>query len=183
MIDVYINGEQRPDLRVVTGGSLDQTEAHVTSSAVSVALDIGAEDLREYDYIRFSENSKTVFAGTILSISQQDLGNPALSYKVYDLVLASNADYLANVFVDMSFPSGANVTQILLGNHPGDDWYDAGLGEFYGIVPVRVVARVSLSALLTISEMLCYLIRLTFGGSPCPVYLTSWRTWRVDGGK
>lgn len=139
MIDVYINGEQRPDLRVVTGGSLEQTEAHVTSSAVSVALDIGAEDLRECDYIRFSENSKTVFAGTILSISQKDLGNPALSYKVYDLVLASNADYLANVFVDMSFPSGANVTQILLGNHSGDDWYDAGLGEFYGIVPVRVV--------------------------------------------
>lgn len=141
MIDVYINGEARPDLRVVTGGSLEQTEAHVTSSAASVALDVGAPDLQEYDYIRFSEGGATVFAGTILSISQQDLGNPALSYKVYDLVLASNADYLANVFVDMSFPSGASVTQILRGNHPGDAWYNAGLGEFYGIVPVRVAAE------------------------------------------
>ena len=138
MINVYINGEQRPDLRVITGGSLEQTEAHVTSSSVSIALDIGSADLREYDYIRFSENSTTIFAGTILSIAQRDFGNPTLLYKVYDLVLASNADYLANVFVDMSFPSGASVTQILMGNHQGDTWYDSTLGEFYGIVPVRV---------------------------------------------
>ncbi len=139
MINVYINGEQRPDLRVITGGSLEQTEAHVTSSSVSIALDIGAADLREYDYIRFTENNATIFAGTILSIAQRDFGNPTLLYKVYDLVLASNADYLANIFVDMSFPSGASVTQILMGNHQGDAWYDGALGEFFGIVPVRVV--------------------------------------------
>lgn len=139
MIDIYINGNKRADLRVVTGGSLEQTEAHVTSSTISVALDIGTPDLREYDYIRFSENNRTIFAGTILSISQRDLENPTLSYRIYDLSLASNADYLANVFVDMSFPSGANVTQILLGNHAGDPWYQATLGEFYGIVEVRVV--------------------------------------------
>lgn len=141
MINVYINGVERPDLRVSTGGSLEQTEAHVTSSSVSVALDVGAPDLREYDYIRFAENGTTIFAGTILSIAQQDLGNSDLSYKVYDLVLASNADYLANVFVDMSFPAGSNVTQILRGNHPGDPWYQEALGEFYGIVPVRVTAE------------------------------------------
>ena len=139
MIDIYINGNKRADLRVVTGGSLEQTEAHVTSSTISVALDIGRPDLREYDYIRFSENNRTIFAGTILSIAQRDLENPTLSYRIYDLSLASNADYLANVFVDMSFPSGANVTQILLGNHAGDPWYQATLGEFYGIVEVRVV--------------------------------------------
>lgn len=140
-MDIYINGGLRPDLRVVTGGSLEQTEAHVSSSAVSVELDAGGPDLREYDSIRFAENGKTIFAGTILSIAQQDLGNQRLSYKVYSLVLASNADYLANVFVDMSFASGASVTQILLGNHPGDAWYNKALGEFYGIVPVRVVSE------------------------------------------
>lgn len=141
MIDVYINGAKREDLDVAVGGSLEQTEAHVTSSTVTVSLDSAAGELREYDYIRFVENGTTLFAGTILSISQQDLGNPALSYRLFELTLASNADFLANVFVDMSFPSGASVTQILLGNHPGDAWYTAELGVFYGILPVRVTGE------------------------------------------
>lgn len=61
-----------------------------------------------------------------------------LSYKIYNLSLTNNSDYIASVFVDMTFPSGASVTQILMGNRPGQSWYDASLGEFYGIIPVRV---------------------------------------------
>lgn len=138
MTNIYINGEKRNDLSFTTGGSLEQTSAHLTSSTISVKADVNGDDLQEYDYIRFVDNSKTVFAGTILGISQQNLDNIGLSYRMYDLTISSNADLVANIYVDMTFPQDASVTQILFGNHPDDKWYESDLGQFYGILPIRV---------------------------------------------
>lgn len=138
MTDIYINGGIRDDLSFSTGGSLEQTSAHLTSSTISVKADIDGADLQEYDYIRFVDSGKTVFAGTILGISQQNLDNIDLSFRMYDLTISSNADLIANIYVDMTFPENASVTQILFGNHPEDEWYEPDLGQFYGILPIRV---------------------------------------------
>ena len=88
--------------------------------------------------IQLVENEMVIFAGTIMEAEQENLDNVDLSYKIYNLTLTNNSDYIASVFVDMTFPPGASVTQILMGNRQGQSWYDASLGEFYGIIPVRV---------------------------------------------
>ncbi len=135
---VYLNRIERPDILVETGGALDENEAHVTSSALRVCMPADSDDIAACDYIQLIEENRVLFAGTIMEAQQENLDNADLSFKLYNLTLTNNADYLANVFVDMAFPSGANVTQILLGNRPGQGWYDPGLGDFYGIIPVRV---------------------------------------------
>ena len=137
-MNVYLNGNLRNDILIQTGGSLEQNEAHVTSSNLTVSIPTNADDISAGDYISLQENNRIVFAGTIIEAAQQVLENINLSYKIYNLTLTNNSDYIANIFVDMTFPSGASVTQILLGNQPTDEWYNPDLGTFQGIIPVRV---------------------------------------------
>lgn len=137
-MNVYLNNVLRNDILIQTGGSLEQNEAHVTSSALTVSIPTNADDISAGDYISLHENGHIVFAGTIIEAAQQVLENISLSYKIYNLTLTNNSDYIANIFVDMTFPSGASVTQILLGNHSTDNWYNPDLGEFHGIIPIRV---------------------------------------------
>lgn len=135
---VYLNKISRPDILVETGGSLDENEAHVTSSALRIYMPADSKDIAACDYIQLVENDNVIFAGTVMEAEQENLDNVDLSYKIYNLTLTNNSDYIASVFVDMTFPPGASVTQILMGNRQGQSWYDASLGEFYGIIPVRV---------------------------------------------
>jgi len=135
---VYLNKTPRPDILVETGGSLDENEAHVSSSTLRIYMPTDSKDIAACDYIQLVENDMVIFAGTIMEAEQENLDNVDLSYKIYNLTLTNNSDYIASVFVDMAFPPGASVTQILMGNRQGQSWYDASLGEFYGIIPVRV---------------------------------------------
>ena len=137
-MNVYLNNVLRNDILIQTGGSLEQNEAHVTSSALTISIPTAADDISAGDYISLQENNRIIFAGTIIEAAQQVLENVNLSYKIYNLTLTNNSDYIANIFVDMTFPSGASVTQILLGNQPSDNWYAPDLGTFQGIIPVRV---------------------------------------------
>ena len=140
MISAYINGEPRPSIRVASGGKLEQTQAHVSSSSLTAQVPI-SEDLHEYDYLRLADGSKTLFAGTILGIAQQNLGTAEPDFKIYDLSVASNADYLANIYVDMVYPEGATIMHILRGNEPESDdpWADPNVGWCRGLIDVRIV--------------------------------------------
>lgn len=135
---VYLNGAARPDILLETGGGLEQNEAHVTSSTLRVLLPADAPDIAACDYIQLMENERIIFAGTIIEAAQENLDNINLAFKLYSLTLTNNSDYIANIFVDMTFPSGSSVTQILLGNQPGQEWYNPSLGSFFGILPIRV---------------------------------------------
>lgn len=135
---VYLNSIERPDILVETGGKLDENEAHVTSSTLRVYMPVDSADIAACDYIQLVEDNRVLFAGTIMEAQQENLNNVSLSFKLYSLTLTNNSDFIANIFVDMTFPPGASVTQILMGNQPGQSWYDPALGDFYGIIPVRV---------------------------------------------
>lgn len=141
MIKIKINGKIRSDVEIQAGGTLTQTEEHTTESNLSVKVPIDTDDLKNYDYIQIYSADDLIFAGNILSKNQQMLstGYTGLDYRMYDLTLASNADLVANILVDMSFPRGATITQILRGNHPGDVWFDTSLGEFYGLIETRII--------------------------------------------
>ena len=132
-MEIYINGNLRNDISPMIGGSLSTTEARVTSSALSVEIPISEAPLKEFDYIEIKERGSYIFSGTILSAKQRAIDNIDLVFRVYDLTIASNADFMSTVFADLGFPEGASVTQILLGNHPSDAWYSADFGEFYGL--------------------------------------------------
>lgn len=132
-MEIYINGNLRNDISPMIGGSLSTTEARVTSSALSVEIPISQAPLKEFDYIEIKESGSYIFSGTILSAKQRAMDNIDLVFRVYDLTIASNADFMSTVFADLGFPEGASVTQILLGNHPSDAWYSADFGEFYGL--------------------------------------------------
>ena len=141
MIKLYINGELREDVWIQAGGTLEQTEEHTTESNISVRVPIVSDNLAVYDYVQIYDEDTIIFAGNILSLNQQmlDSGYTGLDFRVYDLVMACNADLVANILVDMSFPAGATVTQILKGNHNGDAWYNESLGEFAGVIDTRIV--------------------------------------------
>lgn len=141
MIKLYINGALREDVWIQAGGTLEQTEEHTTESNISVRVPIVSDNLAVYDYVQIYDEDTIIFAGNILSLNQQmlDSGYTGLDFRVYDLVMACNADLVANILVDMSFPAGATVTQILKGNHNGDAWYNESLGEFAGVIDTRIV--------------------------------------------
>ena len=141
MIKLYINGELRDDILIQAGGALEQTEEHTTESNISIQVPIVSDDLQVYDYVQIFDEDTIIFAGNILSLNQQmlDSGYTELDFRIYDLVMACNADLVANVLVDMSFPQGATITQILKGNHKGDTWYNENLGEFAGVIDTRIV--------------------------------------------
>lgn len=136
-IQTYINGTLRDDIILHTGGTLSQTGEHKTSSKVTVTLPANAE-LNEYDHIKFTDGSTSVFAGTIIGMDQAVLSYADWETKTYNLYITSNTDYIASVFVDLNFPAGANITQIIRGNHSGQAWYNSSLGDFYGIFERRI---------------------------------------------
>ena len=138
MIRVYINGTLRDDIELAVGGSLEETSAHKTASSLTVRVPVDSTDLQECDYIKLTDkqgdSETTVFAGTIKEIKQQDAGNSgSIPYRYYDLTITGNADYVAAVFVDLQFPAGSNMQQVLMGNHSGDAWYNSALGTFVGL--------------------------------------------------
>lgn len=141
MIKLYINGELRDDVWIQAGGTLEQTEEHTTESNISVRVPIISDNLAVYDYVQIYDDDTIIFAGNILSLNQQmlDSGYTGLDFRMYDLVMACNADLVANVLVDMSFPAGSTVTHVLKGNHKGDEWYDPKLEEFFGFIETRIV--------------------------------------------
>jgi len=70
---VYLNKIPRPDILVETGGSLDENEAHVTSSALRIYMPADSKDIAACDYIQLVENEMVIFAGTIMEAEQENL--------------------------------------------------------------------------------------------------------------
>ena len=84
---VYLNKIPRPDILVETGGSLDENEAHVTSSTLRIYMPADSKDIAACDYIQLVENDIVIFAGTVMEAEQENLDNVDLSYKIYNLTL------------------------------------------------------------------------------------------------
>ena len=127
----------RDDILLKTGGKLEQTSKHATSSSVSIRVPVASDNIQECDYIVFKENNETVFAGTILKKEQETL-QIFPDWRDYKLTIAGNSDLVSNIFVDLTFPEGASITQILFGNHPGSENYDSNFSTFYGIFEMRI---------------------------------------------
>ena len=143
-MQVYINNKHRADIIPLVGGSLEQTAEHKTTSKISVKLPSDPEkDIRECDYIKLVNNGVVVHAGTILGISQQEIGQNDLGFKIYDLTITSNSDFISSVLVDLVFPAGASISNVLFGNHkdvngPYFKYYNKDLYEFFGIIESRI---------------------------------------------
>lgn len=138
MISIRVNGFVRDDVLLIAGGALEETSAHTTSSSVSIKVPIDTDDIQECDYLQIFDADTLVFAGVILKKNQQSFDTTDLSWRIYELELAGNSDLVATIFVDLVFPAGANIQQILLGNHEDDNWYDNDLGIFDGIYHARM---------------------------------------------
>jgi|GEM_PF-1697933 len=142
-MQVYINNEPRNDIIPLVGGNLEQNAEHKTTSKISVKLPSDLDkDIRECDYIELVNDDVIVHAGTILGISQQEMGQKDLGFKIYDLTITSNADYISSVLVDLVFPAGASISNVLYGNHEmgfGKQYYNENLSEFNGILEKRIL--------------------------------------------
>lgn len=138
-MDIYINGEIRPDIQIAAEASLEQDDSHTTASTLLVELPLKSVPPKECDAIRLAEGQATIFAGTIMKAAQSTVENVDLSYRQYTLDLSNNSDLIATTLTNLQFPAGANISQILLGNHPGKPYYSGSLPEFYGILEIRVV--------------------------------------------
>lgn len=138
-MDIYINGNLRSDIKVMSEGTLDQDSSHTTSSSITVEMPLNSAPVLECDTVKLVENGNTVFAGAVMKATQATFDNLNLSFRQYTLDLSNNADLIATVQTNLQFPSGANVSQLLFGNHQGATYYSSSLPEFYGILEVRVV--------------------------------------------
>lgn len=138
-MDIYINGEIRPDIQIAAEASLEQDDSHTTASTLLVELPLKSVPPKECDAIRLAEGQVTIFAGTIMKAAQSTVENVDLSYRQYTLDLSNNSDLIATTLTNLQFPAGANISQILLGNHSGDEYYSSSLPEFYGVLEIRVV--------------------------------------------
>lgn len=138
-MDIYINGNLRSDIKIMSEGTLDQDSSHTTSSSITVEMPLNSAPVLECDTVKLVENGNTVFAGTVMKATQATFDNLNLSFRQYTLDLSNNADLIATVQTNLQFPSGANVSQLLFGNHQGASYYSSNLPEFYGILEIRVV--------------------------------------------
>ena len=138
MVSIYINGVRRDDIRIEAGGSLEQTSDHTTSSSLSIQVPVASDNLQDCDYIQLYDGEQLIFAGTILKLNQASFSK-ALSWRIYDLDIAGNADLVSAVYVDLGFPQGCNINQILFGNSSQQSSYDPDLGEFSGVIPMRII--------------------------------------------
>lgn len=137
MINVSINGISRPDVRVETGGTLEQTSEHATSSSLALRVPIASDNFQDCDYIQIFDGDNIVFAGTVLKYTQRTFVTP-LDFRIYDLEITGTSDYIASVYVDLGFPAGASISQILFGNSPNTTWYSATMPQFPGIFSERI---------------------------------------------
>jgi hypothetical protein len=135
---VSINSAPRPDIELSEGAEFKQDSLHKTASSVTVQVPADATEPQECDYIEVFDGASLVHAGTILGVKQLHMGYADQDYKVFELDIASNADFLASIYVDLIFPDGATVHMILNGNHDDDAWYDEALGEFDGLFDERI---------------------------------------------
>ena len=138
-MDIYINGTVRPDIQIAANASLEQDDSHTTASTVLVELPLKSAPPKECDAIRLAESNATIFAGVIMKVTQSTVENVDLNYRQYTLDLSNNSDLIATTLTNLQFPAGANISQILLGNHPEKPYYSSSLPEFYGVLEVRVV--------------------------------------------
>ena len=138
-MDIYINGNLRSDIKIMSEGTLDQDSSHTTSSSITVEMPLNSAPVLECDTVKLVENGNTVFAGTVMKATQVTFDNINLSFRQYTLDLSNNTDLIATVQTNLQFPSGANVSQLLFGNHQGAAFYSSSLPEFYGILEIRVV--------------------------------------------
>lgn len=134
---IKLNNEVRNDIDVIAGGNLSLTSEHKSSSALSIKTPVNAE-IRECDYIEIADSENIIFSGTILGVDQENLGYGNLAFKILHLSVSSPSDHVASVFVDLAFPAGSSVQQILMGNHPGDKWYNSAAGQYNGIFDGRI---------------------------------------------
>lgn len=127
------------------------TDADIVLTAKTIAendatMQIEIENPDGPDYTGFLDGVSTVtdpgivtvHAGTILGVKQLHMGYADQDYKVFELDIASNADFLVSIYVDLIFPDGATVHMILNGNHDTDAWCDEALGEFEGLFDTRI---------------------------------------------
>jgi hypothetical protein len=119
---VYLNKTRRPDILVETGGSLDENEAHVTSSTLRIYMPADSKDIAACDYIQLVENDMVIFAGTIMEAEQENLDNVDLSYKIYNLTLTNNSDYIASVFGVLMNPAKSKSDIPICGRSSSISW-------------------------------------------------------------
>lgn len=68
---VYLNKISRPDILVETGGSLDENEAHVTSSALRIYMPADSKDIAACDYIQLVENDNVILPGLLWKLNKK----------------------------------------------------------------------------------------------------------------
>lgn len=137
MIEIYINQKKREDIDIMAGGTLEQTSEHATSSTLSVKVPVSTDDLKECDYIQLYDGGNIVYAGTILEKKQQTFVTYP-DWRIYDLTITGASDLISMIFVDLTFPEGASIQQILFGNNPDMEDYDDTKPVFYGIFDMRI---------------------------------------------
>ncbi len=139
-MDICINSDLREDIKILSGGNLTTNSAHKTSSSLSVMLP-STSSISECDYIKLVDDETTIFAGTILKCSQENVDNLDCDYKIFSLSIASNADLIASVMCDMFFDKGTSIKQILYGSDDTSVEYFAGLLN-YKITPEDITIGV-----------------------------------------
>ena len=127
----------REDIAIITGGSLEESSAHATSSTISIQVPVKSDDIKECDYVQLFDSGENVFSGVIIKKSQQTFDRP-LDWRMYDLEMAGNSDLVSTIFVDLAFPAGASIQQILFGNHSTQSWYKDSFPEFPGVFEERI---------------------------------------------
>ena len=141
MIKIYINSILRDDIDPVVGAQLELSSDHRTDSKMVIRIPTGSDPISAGDYIKICDDSTSLFSGAISGLEQQIQGaaiDADRDERIYSLTMATNVDSISAKFVDLQFPSGASINQIVLGNHPGQAWYKSTFGEFWGIYEVRM---------------------------------------------
>ena len=116
MIRFFLNQKERDDIKIMTGGRLEQLSTHATSSSLSIEIPVKTDDIKECDYVELYDSEQIIFAGIIMEKKQATF-NMTPQWKIYDLTLSGNSDLITPLFVDLTFPAGANIKQILYGNN------------------------------------------------------------------
>ncbi len=137
MIRFFLNQQERDDIKIMTGGQLEQLSTHATSSSLSIEIPVKTDDIKECDYVELYDSEQIIFAGIIMEKKQATF-NMTPQWKIYDLTLSGNSDLITPLFVDLTFPAGANIKQILYGNNRSDPDFDSDLGSFLGLFGTRI---------------------------------------------
>lgn len=137
MIRFFLNQQERDDIKIMAGGQLEQLSTHATSSSLSIEIPVKTDDIKECDYVELYDSEQIIFAGIIMEKKQATF-NMTPQWKIYDLTLSGNSDLITPLFVDLTFPAGANIKQILYGNNRSDPDFDSDLGSFLGLSLIHI---------------------------------------------